>query len=133
MRHGRSTSIARLLPLALIVGCGTQAPVVDVLPLADTVDTVGPYQVTVVVADSDRVTDARVLWFPNDDAAPRLAALVRQDKTDRWMAGLPGQPVGSRVSWRVEVETDEGDLVRVPAPTEDDLSPAWTFNVVTAD
>lgn len=133
MRRGRSTSFAWLLPLTLWLGCGGQAPVVDVLPLADTVDTVGPYQVTVVVADSDRVTDARVLWFPNDDAAPRPAALVRQDDTDRWTAGLPGQPVGSRVSWRVEVETDEGDLVRVPAPTDDDPAPVWIFNVVAAD
>lgn len=132
MRRVLPTSFASFLPLAVAIACGTGVPTVDVLPLADTTDTVGPYEITAVIAESDRITAARVVWFTGDAAAPKPVPFVRQDASDRWKAELPGQPGGSTVRWRVEVETDEGDLVRMPAGENDDSFPTWTFRVVPA-
>lgn len=137
MQRVSPTSLASLLPISAAIAfgtaCGATLPVVDVLPLADTTDTAGPYEITAVVADSDRVVAAWVLWFTGDTTAPQMVPLVRQKTSDIWSAGLPGQPEGSTIRWRVEVETDEGELVRVPTGKNDDSSfTTWTFHVLAA-
>lgn len=132
MRCLSPTFLASLLSLAFAVACGAGGTKVDVLPLADTTDTVGPYEITAVVSDSDHVADARVFWFTGDREAPRPISFVRQQDSDRWTAELPGHPAGSTIRWRVEVETDDGELVRLPPEKNDDCFPTWTFRVLPA-
>lgn len=132
MRRVSSTSLASLLALAVAAACGSTRPMVDVVPLGDTTDTAGPYEITAVVTESDRVAAAWIVWFTGNAAAPQPVPLVRQKTSDIWRGELPGQPEGSTIRWRVEVETDEGELLRAPTGKNDDSFTTWTFRVIAA-
>lgn len=132
MRRVAPTSLTIILPLTAAFACGAGLPTVDVLPLADTIDTAGPYEITAVIAESDRVLAAQVVWFTGNAGVPKPVPFVRQSASDRWSAELPGQPEGSTVRWRVEVQTGDGDLLRVPAGENDDSFTTWTFRVIPA-
>lgn len=134
LRHGTSVdlALAGLLAAALLAACGGgRAPVLDVAPLTDTTDTVGPYAVTVLIRDDGAIATAQVRYFPGPGAAPQPVALVRDGTTDRWTAGIPGQPSGTTVRYVIEVEDDEGNLVVAPpAPAVDDAAAAYAFTVL---
>lgn len=115
--------------ICLLAGCGAGLAVADLLPLPDTSDTVGPYVLTVHVEESSEVARARVVWFVGDGAAPAPLPLVRTEDSDRWEALMPGQPEGSVVMYRVEIETRDRRLVRLPLPDSDDEAPHLTFRV----
>ena len=106
-----------VLSLAVLVStsCGRSAPLVEVLPAGDTVDTVGPYVVNATIDDGDGViVRAEVLWSNGSPGAVSAAPLVRDEQSDRWQAQLPGQPAGTTVRYVVEVEDDEGYVIVLP-------------------
>jgi hypothetical protein len=123
---------AAVLLGASLVGCGPgRPPLVDVAALADTSDTVGPYTVTVLIRDDGSIKVAQVRYFTGPGAAPRPLDLARDGSTDRWSAGIPGQPPGTHVRYVVEVEDDEGNLVTLPSAVDaNERLPAYAFTVV---
>lgn len=135
MKSFRCRAVAVVLASCalLAAGCGrSPAPLVDVLPLPDTRDTEGPYELAVTITSVATVTRAEVRWFVNGGAAAPLA-LVREGTTDRYIARLPGQPPGAVVRYQVWVEDDEGN--RVVRPAEDDTrhDGAFQFTVLLLD
>jgi len=107
--------------------CGHVAPPqVDVLALPDTTDTGGPYELTVAIRAEAPIVRAAVFRFIQSDAA-RPIALEHRDG-DRWSAQLPGEPVGTEVRYRVEVQDDEGNVVL--RPPHDQGDGAYRFIVV---
>lgn len=120
------------LASALVAACGPgRAPIVDVTPIPDTTDTVGPYRLTVVIQDDGEIRSARVRWFTDAIHTPQPLDLVRDGESDRYTAGLPGQPAGTQVRYLVEVEDDEGRLVtQPPAARPDEPLTTFTFTIL---
>jgi hypothetical protein len=132
----RTVRVVALCSLVLgslaLAACGAgRAPVVDVAAPADTPDTGGPYEVAVVIRTDATVKSAVVRWFVAPADAPRPLPLVRDAGTDRWTAGIPGQPAGAVIRFTVEVEDDEGHVVVAPAaPKANQPAPTFQFTVL---
>lgn len=116
-RTRRTTTYAGwgVLALALLACSPDRPPQVDVLAPASTTDTTGPYEVVAVIRDEGEPVRAELYWRSADLAPARPIKLVRDGDSDRWRAGIPGRPTGSIIYFRLEIEDDEGHVVRLPA------------------
>lgn len=113
MRLGRSLIVA--FGAVWLGSCSAgRAPIVDVLVPADTTDPSGPYEIVAVIRSNAPIVNARVRWFTAADAAARPITMTNEAGTDRWTAGIPGQPWGTTIRFTVEVEDDEGHVVISP-------------------
>ena len=98
--------IATICAALAWAGCSEAAPIIEsTTMLADTTDTVGPYAVETVVigADGDAI-ELNYLVDDDDEFIP--IAMDWVSGTDVWLGEIPGRPVGSRISYYVEVLRD---------------------------
>ncbi len=117
-RHRELSAAAVIGLLCLAIGCaGDVSPVVEVAPLADTRDPLGPYTVTARVLEHRGLERVR-LYYRADDAS--RAEIISMDELmdGRFEAAIPGQPAGTRIHWFVEAEDVDGNMGYAPLAAE---------------
>ena len=120
---------ASALCLALLNACSDAGDLSlrDTTRIADTADPQGPYLVSAVAID-DVAVDRVVLNYAIDGGAP-VAVAMKQVRAGHYEAGIPGQPLGSRVSVWVRAIDNEGNEALEP---DDAPGRQFAFSVLEA-
>lgn len=92
-------------------------PAVEVAPLADTRDELGPYTVTAQVVEHREINEVR-LYHRDENAERAEIVLMEEILPGRFEAGIPGRMAGTSVHWFLEAEDIYGNLGYAPAEAE---------------
>lgn len=92
-----------------LFGCNDDGrPVVrDTTVLQDTENTDGPYEVVTVAYDSSGLSTVQLLWTTAGVEAAQTVDMS-QFRTDRWLGGIPGQPLQTEVKYWIVATSNSG-------------------------
>jgi len=87
--------------------------IADVTALDVTADTAGPYAVEAAITDFSGLAELRLHWTAGG-AGPFATDMTPAGEPDRYRAEIPGQPLGTRVSYWLTARDAGGLLARDP-------------------
>ncbi|MDZ7374134.1 MAG: M14 family zinc carboxypeptidase [candidate division KSB1 bacterium] len=101
------------------------APSLTLLTLPrNTPDTEGPYPVEAQITDDGRIARAEIVRRNG----PRWDRIPMVGQGSRYIGWLPGQPLGTRVEFYLEVADDQGNVVREPLAAPEATFSFWVTN-----
>ncbi len=123
----RTLAIVSLIPTMLLVASCADPFIESTTLLADTPDTVGPYQVRSVVHGLNEGDRVEIFFNSIDDTPDRYIPLRMEGLDDDgrsaelFVAGIPGQDAGTTIRYYIAVNRN-GDIV-AEDPVGRDLRP----------
>src|SRR5687767_4699874 len=99
-----------LLLFLLVAACSDDLPprIISSSLVRDSIDAHGPYRIVSVIRDERRVTRARVLFHAGEEtivSSPEPTPIeMTSGDGETWIAELPGLPLGTVVTWRVDAQ-----------------------------
>jgi hypothetical protein len=114
MKMIKHVGIALLGSLLLLSGCGETdlLSIRDTTLIGDTANVAGPYVIETFATDDSAVKRVKLHYAVNGATASVLE--MGEVTEGRSRAEIPGQPIGSRVTYFVDAKDDEGNLVNDP-------------------
>ena len=115
MKMFRHAGIALLGSLLALSGCGETdlLSIRDTTLIGDTANVAGPYVIETFATDDSAVKRVKLHYAVNGATSSALEMLEVTD--GHYRAEIPGQPIGSRVTYFVDAKDDEGNRVNDPA------------------
>ncbi|RMG13225.1 MAG: hypothetical protein D6729_15275 [Deltaproteobacteria bacterium] len=113
-----AAALAILVGLALGACAGVEAPFVEVTPLSDTRDPLGPYTVRAVATDDREIASVR-LYHRSDAVADAAVVTLEATGEGIYEGTLPGYPPGTLVHYFVEAIDTDGNAAYDPPTARD--------------
>ena len=117
---------AALVFMAACSNDARQLVIRDTSILQDTSDTSGPYEVMTVVFDPRGVETVNLV-YTTAELGEEIRVPMTEVRTDRYMAEIPGQVLGTRVQYWVEAENNDGQSATDPVGAPDSV---FAFSIV---